>query len=61
MLPGVMTLGRFSCALEKQPMSAEYAFGKGLTLWEMPGSEKIQAYSCFLQVWSYSLISAPLP
>ena len=30
---------------------AEYTFGKGRALWEMPGSDKKQAYSSFLQVW----------
>ena len=41
---------RFSCTLEQQS-TAEYTFGKGRALWEMPGSDKKQAYSSFLQVW----------
>ena len=46
----VTGIHRFSCALEQQS-TAEYTFGKGRALWEMPGSDKKQAYSSFLQVW----------
>ena len=46
----IKSLTSWNLALKKKPSCGKYHLLKGIVLWEMPSSDKLEAYGAFLEV-----------